>query len=266
MNALVASAKMSNLLYAALLKLFGPGIAGLAKEFGLGDSVVLRDMKACLWPVWRVDGIFEGRVEGKGGKKGKGWVGVKEGYVPGEPIHVMLDPFMEIMLKITGNPFAPLSYLSFAVPPLPDDLPRYNPAKDLRQLGEGYDVVAVPFTVSPMSLVKRIRGIMGRRTSWEGIRLDETEWKEDMVGHPALLFPSHVGVNRWRWCPVRTGRGAKPRQLACYPIMFPIYIAQFEHKAEDKTRSFTVVVDAHDENASAYPHIPFATLIVGADQ
>ncbi|RSH91720.1 hypothetical protein EHS25_009089 [Saitozyma podzolica] len=199
MNALVASAQPLNLIYAGLLKIFGPGIAPIAREFGLGESLKMGEVKACYWPVWRCDAIAEGKVEVRGsGKEGKGWLGVREGYVP-------------------GNAFAPLSYLSYAVPPLPDDLPRYNPTKHLRQLGDDTEIVAVPFTVSPMAVIKRIRYLVGRRT-WEGIGLDERDWNETMV--------------------------------ACYPLFFPIYLAQFEHTLGDNHRVFTVVLDAHDENVN----------------
>jgi hypothetical protein len=39
-------------------------------------------------------------------------------------------------------------------------------------------------------------------------------------------------------------------QVACYPLFFPIYLAQFEHTLGDNHRVFTVVLDAHDENVS----------------
>ena len=39
-------------------------------------------------------------------------------------------------------------------------------------------------------------------------------------------------------------------QVACYPLFFPIYLAQFEHTLGDNNRVFTVVLDAHDENVS----------------
>jgi hypothetical protein len=31
-----------------------------------------------------------------------------------------------------------------------------------------------------------------------------------------------------------------------YPVMFPIYIAEFEHKTEARTWNYQVVMDAHD--------------------
>lgn len=86
MNALIASAKGSNLFLAALLKLFGPGVGAIAKQFGLGDSVEMRNMKAVYWPVWRVDALLEGSVESKG-KEGPGlkaYMAVQEAYIPGE--------------------------------------------------------------------------------------------------------------------------------------------------------------------------------------
>ena len=85
MNGLIGSARAGNLFYSALLKFFGPGIMPYAKEFGLGESLVMRDMKAVYWPVWRVDAILEGRVraENGSGKEGAAALVVEEGYIPG---------------------------------------------------------------------------------------------------------------------------------------------------------------------------------------
>jgi hypothetical protein len=75
---------MSNIVYSLLLRVFGQSIAPLAREFGLGETLQLRDMKAVLYPVWRVDAVFDGDVaKTKGGREAKGWVAVREGYVPG---------------------------------------------------------------------------------------------------------------------------------------------------------------------------------------
>ncbi|KAK8853095.1 hypothetical protein IAR55_003796 [Kwoniella newhampshirensis] len=201
-NALLATAAMPNLIHALLLRLFGTSINPLAKELGLGTSLTMKDMKAVLYPIWRVDTIIKGEVnlQGVEGKviRPTMWISTREGYVP-------------------GNPFAPLSYLSFAVPPLPDDLPTYDPSSDLTQLGEGFDVVPVPFTVSPLGLAKRIRNMVGGRKNWENVTLDQTKFEDKL--------------------------------LACYPIMFPIYIAEFEHDMGDEgKRSFNVIMDAHDDN------------------
>jgi hypothetical protein len=103
-----------------------------------------------------------------------------------------------MLTGLLGNAFAPLSYLSYAVPPLPDDLPRYNPTKHLRQLGDDTEIVAVPFTVSPTAVIKRIRYLVGRRT-WEGVGLDERDWKEAMVG-------LHFSTTIWTSPPVRWER------------------------------------------------------------
>lgn len=69
------------------------------------------------------------------------------------------------------------------MPPLEDHLEPYRPETDLKQLGEGFDVVPVPFTVSPVGLLERIRSEIGRRTTWQGIRLNETQWKEKLVSY-----------------------------------------------------------------------------------
>ncbi|WWC71888.1 uncharacterized protein I206_105847 [Kwoniella pini CBS 10737] len=200
-NGLLASAAIPNMILAGLLRLFGPSITPLANEFGLGTNLKMKDMKAVLYPIWRVDSIAEGDVKLEGTKQRvepKMWISTREGYVP-------------------GNPFAPLSYLSFAVPPLPDDLPQYNLAEDLTQLGDGFEVVPVPFTVSPLGLAKKIRKTIGSNKRWENISIDESKWEETL--------------------------------LAAYPIMFPIYIAEFEHDlGDDGKRTYNVIMDAHDDN------------------
>ena len=63
---------------------------------------------------------------------------------------------------------------------------------------------------------------------------------------------------RFRFCPVVSYRPLRAvRQVACYPIMFPIYIADFQYeKAEKETRSVTVVLDAHEDSVRPLP-IPF---------
>ncbi|ADV24177.1 hypothetical protein I315_06137 [Cryptococcus gattii Ru294] len=205
-NALLASASIPNIVYAFLLRLFGPSITPLATEFGLGSKLELRGtMKAALYPAWRVDSIVEGKATVDSARgiakrlEPKVWISTSDAYVP-------------------GNPFAPLSYLSFAVPPLPDDLPTYNPSKHLRQLeDDGLDIVPVPFTVSPLGLSKLIRSRIGQSTRWENLKIDESKFKETMV--------------------------------ACYPLLLPIYLAEFEYdQGEDGKRQFTIVMDAHDDN------------------
>lgn len=125
-----------------------------------------------------------------------------------------------------------MSYLSFAVPPLEDHLQPYRPETDLNQLGEGFEVVPVPFTVSPVGLLERLRSEIGKRATWEGVKFNETLWQEKLVSQSIITLSC-----------------AEP-QLAMYPIMFPIYIAEFEHKTEARTWKYQVVMDAHDEKVS----------------
>lgn len=89
-------------------------------------------------------------------------------------------------LTSLGNPFAPLSYLSYATQRIPDGLSAYDPSTDHSQLGEGYDVVPIPFTVSPLGLIKKIRSIVGTRREWHGLTLEEEKWKEVMVGDAVI--------------------------------------------------------------------------------
>lgn len=86
MNALIASAKGSNLFLAGLLKLFGPSIGGILREFGWTGDVAMRDMKAVYWPVWRVDALLEGSIGEKGTERsdGQAFFAAQEAYIPGE--------------------------------------------------------------------------------------------------------------------------------------------------------------------------------------
>lgn len=37
--------------------------------------------------------------------------------------------------------------------------------------------------------------------------------------------------------------------MACYPLLLPIYLAEFEYdQGEDGKRQFTIVMDAHEDN------------------
>lgn len=112
-----------------------------------------------------------------------------------------------------------MSYLSFAVPPLPDDLRPYDPSRDLKQI-DGHEIAEVPFTVNPLALVDTIRRRVGRRCEIPGgFKIDESKWQEKLV--------------------------------AAYPIMFPIYIAEYEyHAADDDIRRFPVILDAHEQDVS----------------
>jgi hypothetical protein len=77
------------------------------------------------------------------------------------------------------------------VPPLEDQLAPYNPETDLGQLGEGFEVVPVPFTVTPLGLLEKLKSEMGRRTTWEGVKFDLSTWNEKLVSLP---FPERRGT------------------------------------------------------------------------
>lgn len=123
------------------------------------------------------------------------------------------------MLNALGNPFAPLSYMSYAVPPLPDNLETYNPSRDLRQLN-GEEIVEIPFTVDPIAMVDKIRNSIGNNCALPGgVKVNQSKWSEKM--------------------------------LAAYPVMFPIYIAEYEYTSLDnEVRRFPLLLDAHDEVVS----------------
>ena len=47
--------------------------------------MTMKGMKAVLYPIWRVDAIFEGAVESEKKRKEKdAYLAVEEGYVPGQ--------------------------------------------------------------------------------------------------------------------------------------------------------------------------------------
>lgn len=86
-SSLIQTGQLSNIVYAGLLRLFGPGVSSYAREFGFGETVTLKGMKAVLYPIWRIDAILEGGVESERTRKEKeAFLAVEEGYVPGTPI------------------------------------------------------------------------------------------------------------------------------------------------------------------------------------
>jgi len=67
-------------------KLFGHNGLAMAKQFGLGDSVQLKQFKPIYWPTWRVDASFKGVAWPKGHEKDKedSTLSAVEAYIPGE--------------------------------------------------------------------------------------------------------------------------------------------------------------------------------------
>lgn len=180
-------------------------------------------MKAALYPAWRVDSILEGKVTvdtAQGVAKRlepKVWISTSEAYVPGNTHSLAFKRPQLMLVWCIGNPFAPLSYLSFAVPPLPDDLPTYNPSKHLRQLeDDGLEIVPVPFTVSPLGLGKLIRSRIGQLTRWENLKIDESKFKETMVCIP---FSSHILVSCIKLGLTRPSRWLATRSCFLYTLL-----------------------------------------------
>lgn len=72
------------MIYAAALKIFGFALEPIGREFGLGEDLVLKDMKAAYWPIWRVDLVADGPVRGQNSEEDmSATLIVKEGYIPG---------------------------------------------------------------------------------------------------------------------------------------------------------------------------------------
>ncbi|WVQ84913.1 hypothetical protein IAT38_007076 [Cryptococcus sp. DSM 104549] len=202
-GALVSSGRPSNLIYASLLNFFGPRLATLAQELGYSSGIKQKgELKAVLWPGWRVDAALEGKVKVSAGDKGDKQLGV--------------DVFCTTPgAYVPGNAFAPLSYLSH-VSPIENMLDAYVPEYNLTQLKSKYDmdVVPIPFTVSPVGLAKHLRKVAAKQNNREDSIADEAQWKEVM--------------------------------LACYPILFPMYIAEFTYDdKETGQRTIPVIVEAH---------------------
>lgn len=75
----------------------------------------------------------------------------------------------------------------------------------------------VPFNVPPFALIDLARKAIGRSAQLGPFSLDPTKWKETMA--------------------------------AAYPIMFPIWIAEFEQDLGDEGKpSFTMILDGHVED------------------
>lgn len=76
-----------NVLYALLLRVFGPSIISLANTIGFGEGLKLMEVQAALYPIWRFDAAFEGKIadESKPDQvEARGTVGIPGGFVPGE--------------------------------------------------------------------------------------------------------------------------------------------------------------------------------------
>ena len=72
----------------------------------------MKGMKAVLYPIWRIDAIFEGGVESEKTRKEKeAYLAVEEGYVPGRsagrsdcPILTDREPFRSTVIFIFRSP------------------------------------------------------------------------------------------------------------------------------------------------------------------
>ena len=151
----------------------------MAKQFGLGDSVELKQFKPVYWPTWRVDAAFKGKAWAKGYEKDKedSTLSAVETYVPGGSSESLESSGND---SIAGNSFAPLSYLSFANAPLEDELPTFN-EESLNQLGPGMEIAAVPFTISPLAVVDHLRNQLPARPASGQVVFDKDTWKEFFV-------------------------------------------------------------------------------------
>jgi hypothetical protein len=68
-----------------------------------------------------------------------------------------------------------------------EELEKYDPERDLHQLGDGWDITSIPFTASPLGLAKKIAKDISPKTlsAWSDLRVGT--WKETMVSHSPPL-------------------------------------------------------------------------------
>lgn len=123
---------------------------------------------------------------------------------------------------LPGNAYSPLSLLPFATQTLPEDTPTYDPSQALSQLGAGNSIVPIDFTVSPLEALEEVKRRLGRIVFWEGLKID-------------------------------LERDVEIKRLAAYPIYFPVYISEYTFTPEErgKSRSITIVMDAHEADADS---------------
>lgn len=110
---------------------------------------------------------------------------------------------MSDQLIISGNSFAPLSYLSFANQDFDSELLPYNPSEDLDQLGEGWEVVPIPFTASPFGLIEQAKSNFGERAELGDRVFDVKTWNPSFVSVDRCLsmeFGLYI-MNSWRRIP-----------------------------------------------------------------
>jgi hypothetical protein len=73
-----------------------------------------------------------------------------------------------------------------------NEIPVFDPERDLTQLGDGVEIVAVPFTVSPLGLFDMIRTKLGKGIQqYNSVAFDMSTWSEDIV-RMAINSPKSV--------------------------------------------------------------------------
>lgn len=133
----------------------------------------MRSMQAVYWPIWKIDLLFEGSADARNkGRTGSSsaFLSVNDAFIPGEQID--WDE-TESLADLIGSPLAPLSYISYEPHPLEDDLLTYIPKDHLKRLGEGFNITAVPFSVSPFAVIKTNRKMVGKKGLLDEVTFDE---------------------------------------------------------------------------------------------
>lgn len=105
-----------------------------------------------------------------------------------------------------------------------NELKEYNPREDLNQFGSGYEIIEVPFNVSPFGVLDSARRKVGHNCHVNDMRIDERDWKTNLA--------------------------------AAYPVMVPIYVAEFEFtpdSSDESSYSYRVVMHAGEEQVRVDP-------------
>lgn len=208
-GALSAAASLPNFIYSLFIRYFGERFTWLLREFGLAGEGLTHLQTKAVLYPFWRYHLVL-----------KGKVKPLRETIDGKKTTVGDGVIMIDGSSLSGNAFSPLCLLSYAVGTLPSSLPTYDPTIHLKQLGDLETINPVPFTVQPWTLLESLREKLGDDVRWddvEGVVDAKKDWREVM--------------------------------LAAYPIMAPIYIAEYSYKSEDKPtpRRITVVMDGSQE-------------------
>jgi len=126
-----------------------------------------------------------------------------------------------------------------------DALYRHDPVPFSQELENQYGagILCLPYTISPLSLLELIHSSSyNQATASESLRFLPTSVKPNLVSTPI----NYQGACYWHLL-------ISP-QLAAYPVLIPLYLAQYEVSLlDDVIQSMTVVIEAYSDKVY-FPH------------